>query len=108
MRAHERGRLVLKHELSKYYLRVRDHDISSIVRRLQKGFVDGEFLGLRNRGFEAIVFQRSYHGFGKIISYQVLDSGHTTWDEVLCKTNDPTEWLENHRDDLEWVHYEWR
>ncbi|MDJ1433571.1 hypothetical protein [Halostagnicola sp. A-GB9-2] len=108
MREAERERLVLKHELSELYLRLRDHDVSSIVRRLQKGFVEGEFLALRNRGREAIVFRSSYHGLGEIVCFQVRDSGHTVWDVVLCATDDPTEWLDHHRDDLEWVHYEWR
>lgn len=108
MHEHERERLVLKHELSEYYLQVRDHDVSRIVRRLQKGFVEGEFLGLRNRGYEAIVFRSSYHGYGEIVSFRVLNSGHTTWDRVLCKTNEPTEWFEHHRDEFGWIHYEWR
>ena len=107
MRDRERRRRVVRYELGKRLLELRGGDVEAMVDRLLS-IVDGEVVALRDHGREALVYDdvRASIVDGRLDLYRVGRDGSAARIETGYWRGDLDEWLEEHRDELDWVHHE--
>ncbi|WP_226008413.1 hypothetical protein [Natrinema salinisoli] len=111
MRDQERNCRVTRYELGKRMLELRGGDVEAMVERLARGFVDGDLVAVRDQGHEALVYDRVRASIleGRLDVFGISRDGSVSRQETEIWRGDDLEgWLEAHRDELEWVHHEWR
>ncbi|MWV38832.1 hypothetical protein [Natrialba sp. INN-245] len=109
----QRRRRIIRYELSKRLLKLRDGNIKPIVDRLSNGFLDGELVAIRNQGDEALLYDRRRTSSleGRLLSYDVhvrTDLAHLSFSDEIWVGDDLETWFEENCDDLDWVYHAWR
>lgn len=106
MREYERQRRVVRYELVKCLLELRGGDVEAMVGGLSS-IVDGDLVALRDHGREALVYDEISTSVleERLDVYRVNRNGVVSRLETGIWCGDLDEWLEDHRDELDWVYH---
>ena len=112
MQDYDRKQRVLRYELGKRLLDLRGGNVETMVGALvRKDRFNWSVVAVRDRGHEALIyFERTDQYENSLSVYDIKRSGELPHQDRLWKGGkDRLEgWLEEHRDELDWVHHEWR
>lgn len=102
---------VVRHEVGRRLLELRGGDVEAMADAIATKCVDGRVIALRSRGRTAVVLNR-FSGTEalrySLTEYDVLREGRLTRNERLWNGPDPSEWIEDHRDELDWLRHDLR
>ncbi|MFB1066793.1 hypothetical protein [Natrinema sp. H-ect4] len=109
MHEEEQNRRVIRYELGKRLLELRDGDVGPMVEALATPF-EGNLVALRERGREAVVYRSNeFFAMGATLdTYKIKTDGTQVYGGRVENDVDLEDWLEVHCDELDWVHHEWR
>lgn len=112
MYQYDRHRRVVRYEFGKRLLELRGSDGQAMVRAfVRKDRFNWSVVAVRDHGRQALIyFKRTDQHENSLSVYDIERSGELPHRERLWKGGkDRLEgWLEEHRDDLDWVQDEWR
>ncbi|PGF16192.1 hypothetical protein CP556_08750 [Natrinema sp. CBA1119] len=109
MHEEERDRRVMRYELGKRLLVPRDGDVEPMIEALVTMF-EGDLVAVRDRGREALVYRSNeFFAIGATLdAWKINTDGTQAYGGRLENDVDLEDWLEEHRDELDWVHHEYR
>ncbi|ELZ08496.1 hypothetical protein C479_14193 [Halovivax asiaticus JCM 14624] len=106
----QRKRRVIRFEVGKRLLELRGGDVEAMADAIATRTFDGRVVALRKQGREAIVegvfapIEKEY----KLTRETIKRSGRFDFHEAIWHGTDPLEWIEEHRDELDWVRHDLR